>query len=104
MEIIMTTVPQLSTTIKSQNLQLQRTTDDNTDLCRVTSESISTIQLQHSSTENRIEQIQKILYQIIHTNTPSSSGRNRKKSRSTSQSQANLFANASDGDLQGILS
>jgi methyl-accepting chemotaxis protein len=39
METIMATVPQLSTKIQSQNHQLQQTIDDNTDFCRVTSET-----------------------------------------------------------------
>jgi hypothetical protein len=39
MESIMATLPQLSTTIQSQNNKLQQTIDENTDFCRVTSET-----------------------------------------------------------------
>jgi hypothetical protein len=98
METIMTTLPHLSTTLQSQNQQLQRTIDDNTDFCRVTSETITNIQHQQSNTDNRLDQIQVIINQLIQTTTPSSSRRNRKKSISTNQLQTTLFSNASDGD------
>jgi hypothetical protein len=39
MESIMATLPQLSTTIQSQNHRLQQTIDENTDFCQVTSET-----------------------------------------------------------------
>jgi hypothetical protein len=98
METIMSTLPHLSTTIQSHNQQLQRTIDDNTDFCRVTSETITAIQIQQSSTNNRIDQIQIILNQLNQNNTPTSSRRNRKKSRSTSEVQTQLYSNASDED------
>jgi hypothetical protein len=39
-----------------------------------------------------------LLHKVIHKSTPSSSGRNRKKSKHTNHTQINLLANASDGD------
>jgi hypothetical protein len=98
METIMTTLPHLSTTIKSHNQQLQQTIKENTNFCRVTSKTITTIQHQQSSTENRLDQIQVIINKLIHTTTPTISRRNRKNPRSTTQVQAILFSNALDGD------
>jgi hypothetical protein len=40
---------------------------------------------------------------LIHTSTPTSSGRNRKKSNPADSTQVNLFANASDGDYDDHL-
>jgi signal transduction histidine kinase len=103
METIMATLPQLLSTIQSQNQQLQRTIEDNTDFCRVTTETISTIRHQQSNTDFRIDNIQALLNKLIHKSTPTSSGRNRKKSKPADSTQVNLFANASDGDYDDHL-
>jgi hypothetical protein len=99
----MATLPQLSSTIHSQNKQLQSTIEDNTDFCRVISETISTLQHQQSNTDFRIDNIQALLNKLIHKSTPTSSGRNCKKSKPADSTQVNLFAKASDGDYDDHL-
>jgi hypothetical protein len=86
METIMNTLPRLSTSLQSQNNQLQRTIEDNTDFCRITFESISALQTLQNSTDNRLDHVHSILNKLVNKSTPSSSGKNRKKSKSTNQS------------------
>jgi hypothetical protein len=51
----------------------------------------------------RIDHIHALLNKVIHKSTPSSSGSNRKKSKSADHTQVNLFANALDGDYKDHL-
>jgi chromosome segregation ATPase len=67
METIMNTLPRLSTSLQSQNNQLQRTIEDNTDFCRITSESISALQTLQNSTDNKLDHIHSILNKLVYS-------------------------------------
>jgi hypothetical protein len=97
MDTIISTIPHLSTKVQKQQQRLTHSIKDNTELCRITSDSIAMLQNNQSITNSRLDNIQTLINTLIHKTTPSSSGLFRNKSRPEFQAH-DLFPNQSNSD------
>jgi hypothetical protein len=103
MDTIMATFPQLSKSIKSQQEQLLRSVDDNTEFCKITSTSLREIQANQINADNPIAYLENVVSKLINQSTPTSSGRIWKKSKSLQKSMEIQFLHESDDDSNNHL-